>query len=293
MTALQAEAFVVPQPSDPAELVPELTRLALASACKAEFRGRALALLACALPYDRGVWEEIPPFGELRVLYPGVSLVGVPDGAAQAPACVLSEAGVGDDAAARLDECTARAEGPRAILRLDLERFGRTRAVLTVERGGGAFGVRDVDWLRALLPTLILADEGTAASAGPSRALTPREADLVEYLRLGYTNAQIALATGRSVAAVRNLLVRIFDKTGVRTRAQLVGGPIMTSGLTRREREIVEKVRVGLTNREIGRDLGISTNTVRNTLARLFEKVGVSTRSELMGALTADGPERA
>ena len=106
------------------------------------------------------------------------------------------------------------------------------------------------------------------------------------------TNAQIALATGRSVAAVRNLLVRIFDKTGVRTRAQLVGGPLTTSGLTRREREIVEKVRVGLTNREIGRDLGISTNTVRNTLARLFEKVGVSTRSELMGALTVEEPDR-
>ena len=167
-----------------------------------------------------------------------------------------------------------------------------TRAVLTLQRGGGAFGARDVDWLRALLPTLILADEGTAASAGPSRALTPREADVVEYVRLGYTNAQIALATGRAVPAVRNLLVRIFDKTGVRTRAQLVGGPLTTSGLTRREREIVEKVRVGLTNREIGRDLGISTNTVRNTLARLFEKVGVSTRSELMGALTVEEPDR-
>ena len=49
MTAVQAEAFVAPQPSDPTELVPALTRLALASACKAEFRGRALALLSCAL----------------------------------------------------------------------------------------------------------------------------------------------------------------------------------------------------------------------------------------------------
>jgi len=290
MTAVQAEAFVGPQPSDPAELVPELTRLALASACKAEFRGRALALLSCALPFDRAVWEEVQPFGDLRVLYPGVSWMGAEDGAPRVPACVVSGAAAGEVA---VGERAARGEGPRAILRLDLERFGRTRAVLTLERGGGAFGARDVDWLRALLPTLILADEGTAATAGPSRALTPREADLVEYLRLGYTNAQIALATGRSVAAVRNLLVRIFDKTGVRTRAQLVGGPLTTSGLTRREREIVEKVRVGLTNREIGRDLGISTNTVRNTLARLFEKVGVSTRSELMGALTADDPEHA
>ncbi len=292
MTAVQAEALVAPERSDPTEIVPELTRLGLASACKAEFRGRALALLSCALPFDRAVWEEVSPFGDLRVVYPGVSWAGEQDGPARGPACLVSDPScLGDGEAG--GEQGARGEGPRAILRLDLVRFGRTRAVLTVERGGGAFGARDVDWLRALLPTLILADEGTAASAGPSRALTPREADVVEYVRLGYTNAQIALATGRSVAAVRNLLVRIFDKTGVRTRAQLVGGPLTTSGLTRREREIVEKVRVGLTNREIGRDLGISTNTVRNTLARLFEKVGVSTRSELMGALTGDDPERA
>jgi DNA-binding CsgD family transcriptional regulator len=222
MTAVQAEAFVAPQPSDPAELVPELTRLALASACKAEFRGRALALLSCALPFDRAVWEEVAPFGDFRVLYPGVSWVDGRAEAAQGPACLVPGPDSSGDGGA--GEQRSGGEGPRAILRLDLVRFGRTRAVLTVERGGGAFGAREVDWLRALLPTLILADEGTAASAGPSRALTPREADVVEYVRLGYTNAQIALATGRSVPAVRNLLVRIFDKTGVRTRAQLVGG---------------------------------------------------------------------
>jgi DNA-binding CsgD family transcriptional regulator len=297
MTALQAEAFAAPERPDASELVPELTRLALASACKAEFRCRALALLSRALPFDRAVWQEVPPFGDFRVVYPGVSWVGGRDGEARAPACVVAETGqdVGEGAgevAFPGEEQRARVDRARAVLRLDLERFGRTRAILTVERGGEAFGARDVDWLRTLLPTLILADEGTAASAGPSRALTPREADVVEYVRLGYTNAQIGLATGRSVSAVRNLLVRIFDKTGVRTRAQLVGGPLITSGLTRREREIVEKLRVGLTNREIGRDLGISANTVRNTLARLFEKVGVSTRSELIGALSADDPEK-
>src|SRR5690348_9328939 len=222
MTALQAEVLIAPERPDAAELVPELTRLALASACKAEFRGRALALLSRTLPFDRAVWEEVPPFGDFRVVYPGVSCVGGRDGEALAPACVVPETGQDvDEGAGEVapgEEQRARADRARAVLRLDLERFGRTRAVLTVERGGEAFGARDVDWLRTLLPTLILADEGTAASTGPSRALTPREADLVEYVRLGYTNAQIGLATGRSVSAVRNLLVRIFDKTGVRTR---------------------------------------------------------------------------
>jgi DNA-binding CsgD family transcriptional regulator len=257
-----ASAVRVLAPRRP-EVVSELTRLALAASGRPEFRACALALLARTLPCDRAAWEALPPFGELRVEFPpgragGSSLRAV------------------------------RAAGAR--LRLELERFGRIRAVLTLERDGGVFGARDVDWLRTLLPTLTLADEGTAGSADVPRvrALNSREAEVVDYVRLGYTNAQIALATGRSVAAVRNLLARVFDKRGVRTRAQLVDGPLETAGLTRREREIVEHLRAGLTNREIGEALGISVNTVRNTLARLFEKVGVSTRSELMGALTAD-----
>src|SRR5262249_53182946 len=214
----------------------QLTRLALACDSRAEFRGRALALLSETLPFDGGAWQEVSPFGELRVELPRSRRV---------PA----SAGLG----------------------LEVGRVRRRRAVLTPRRGGGAFGAGDVDWLRTLLPTLILADEGVARSPGSTRPrpLTPRESDVVEYVRLGYTNAQIALATGRSVSAVRNLLVRVFDKTGVRTRAQLVGGPLSTSGLTRREREIVEKLRTGLTNPEIAPPLGISANTVRNTLARL------------------------
>lgn len=52
-------------------------------------------------------------------------------------------------------------------------------------------------------------------------------------------------------------------------------------GLTPREAELVELVARGLQNAEIGLLLGVSTNTVRNTLVRVFEKAGVTTRSEL------------
>jgi DNA-binding CsgD family transcriptional regulator len=255
-----------PSRPEPTELISQLTRLALACDSRAEFRGRALALLSRTLPFDGGAWQEVPPFGEFRVELPRRRRA-------------LAEAPQAD-----------RRPSASAVVCLELERFGRIRAVLTLEREGGAFGAGDVDWLRTLLPTLVLADEGVARSPGSTRPrpLTPREADVVEYVRLGYTNAQIGLATGRSVSAVRNLLVRVFDKTGVRTRTQLVTGTLAMNGLTRRERDIVEHLRRGLTNREIGLALGISTNTVRNTLARLFDKVGVSTRSELMGALATE-----
>lgn len=253
-----AQLIDAPRPSEPVELVAVITRLALRSECRATFRSAAMVVIAELVPFGRAAWIEAPPFGDLRTEVPGVPNV----------------------------RPHAVGAAPQGLLRLELKRFGRLRATLILEREDRQFSAEEVQALTELLPTLVLADEVTgAASATPVRALSPRESEIVEYVRLGYTNAQIALATGRSVSAVRNLLVRIFDKTGVHSRAQLVLGPVATRRLTPREREVLEHLRSGLTNREIGRVLGISVNTVRNTLARMFEKVGVCTRSELVGAL--------
>jgi DNA-binding NarL/FixJ family response regulator len=64
------------------------------------------------------------------------------------------------------------------------------------------------------------------------------------------------------------------------------GGPdpdrARIASLTRREREIVEVVASGGTNRQIGKQLFISEATVRHHLYAIFEKLGVSTRGELM-----------
>jgi DNA-binding CsgD family transcriptional regulator len=56
-------------------------------------------------------------------------------------------------------------------------------------------------------------------------------------------------------------------------------------GLSPREREIVDLIVLGYTNPEIATALGTSPNTVRNQLAKLYRKLGVSTRSEMLGVL--------
>lgn len=56
--------------------------------------------------------------------------------------------------------------------------------------------------------------------------------------------------------------------------------------LTAREREIVRLVATGLTNREIAEQLVISTGTVRTHLARVYEKLGVHTRTAAVAAAT-------
>jgi two-component system nitrate/nitrite response regulator NarL len=52
--------------------------------------------------------------------------------------------------------------------------------------------------------------------------------------------------------------------------------------ITRRERDVVQWVSEGLTNREIAGKLGLSENTVKNYLFRIFDKLGVSSRVELI-----------
>jgi len=60
-------------------------------------------------------------------------------------------------------------------------------------------------------------------------------------------------------------------------------------GLTPRELEVARLVAAGLNNIEIGRCLGISRNTVKETLKRIFRKVDVDSRAEMVARLTHAG----
>jgi DNA-binding NarL/FixJ family response regulator len=52
--------------------------------------------------------------------------------------------------------------------------------------------------------------------------------------------------------------------------------------VTPREEQVVALVAEGLSNREIAQELALSENTVKKYLFRIFEKLGISTRVELV-----------
>ena len=68
-----------------------------------------------------------------------------------------------------------------------------------------------------------------------------------------------------------------------RATAALMAGrnqPPPAASLTRREREVVALVAEGLSNKQIGRRLGICEKTVKTHLTNTFHQIGVTSRTE-------------
>ena len=58
--------------------------------------------------------------------------------------------------------------------------------------------------------------------------------------------------------------------------------PTVENRVTKREGDVVRLAVEGLSNREIARELGLTEHTVKNYLFRVFDKLGVSNRVELV-----------
>src|SRR5271154_2427214 len=78
-------------------------------------------------------------------------------------------------------------------------------------------------------------------------------------------------------ALANSPLVRAIDHKGIEL-------------LSARERQVIQHLASGLSNREIAHTLGLSPHTVKNYLFRIFDKLGVSSRTELL-YLTMNNPQ--
>ena len=89
----------------------------------------------------------------------------------------------------------------------------------------------------------------------------------------------------RVVSRVEECLERDAREREARARREAIAGRM--AQLTQREREVLELVVAGRTNREIGEALAISVKTVEAHRARLMEKLAVDSLAGLVQAVVA------
>ncbi|HXF74084.1 MAG TPA: response regulator transcription factor [Actinomycetota bacterium] len=85
-------------------------------------------------------------------------------------------------------------------------------------------------------------------------------------------------------AVIHPLLTRAFIE-----EVQLADKRPAAAPLSRREKEILQKVAYGATTKEVARDLGISPHTVKTHLERIFEKLGANDRAQAVAIAIRSG----
>ncbi|MEU2180885.1 response regulator transcription factor [Streptomyces thermolilacinus] len=167
-----------------------------------------------------------------------------------------------------LGEASGGVEGVRLALRLDPD---VVLMDLRMPAGSGVEAIAELSRLGARAKVLVLTTYDTASDTIPAIEAGATGYLLKDAPREDLFAAVRAAAEGRTVLspAVASRLV-----SAVRKPAVPAGGT-----LSAREREVVELVAKGMSNREIARELFISEATVKTHLTHLYGKLGVKDRA--------------
>jgi DNA-binding NarL/FixJ family response regulator len=198
-----------------------------------------------------------------------------------------------------VDDHPVVAEGTAAILRgqPDLDVVGVATSIGPA-RASGLLDPRTVDVV--LLDLRLGADSGLGLLAGRSPTAPagrgasgelPAVIVLTAYDYPQYVEAALQLGAAGFVLKTAPLsdLVEAIRRVAAGGLAFAVRPGSTTVRLTRREHDVVRLVAEGRTNDEIGATLGIGTKTVETHLARLFERLGVGSRTELATRAVREG----
>ncbi|MEO3925807.1 response regulator transcription factor [Micromonosporaceae bacterium B7E4] len=174
---------------------------------------------------------------------------------------VVAEAGDGADALRR-----ARESRPDVVL-MDIRMPGMDGLAATRELAGTADGPRVLVLTTFDLDAYVF--EALQAGASGFLLKDAQPADLLAAIRV------VAAGEGMLAPAVTRRLIDSFV-----TGRLLVPPPAATvlETLTMREREVFERVAGGLSNAEIGAELGVATGTVKAHVNALLAKLGVRDR---------------
>jgi len=165
--------------------------------------------------------------------------------------------------------------------------------------GEAADGAEAVRLARSLLPDIVLMDllmpgmDGREATVAIRSELPDVEVvaltsvlddeSVIEVLRAGAIGYLLKSAEAddlrRALRAAARGQVQL-DPAAAAGLVREVRSPPPVEPLTERETEVMSLLALGLANKEIGRDLGISEDTVKTHVSRILGKLGARSRTQ-------------
>ena len=173
---------------------------------------------------------------------------------------VIAEAGTVREAMAALSRADASGDLPHVVL-MDL--------VLPETDG-----IEGISMIRARYPGVRVVAMTSFSEA--ERVQAALAAGAAGYLLKDAEPDEVAMA----VRAARRGEVHLDPGVVGRLTGALTGSNTGVAGLSPREREVLKLVAEGLSNREIGRRLGISERTARTHVSNILPKIQVSSRTQ-------------
>jgi two-component system, NarL family, nitrate/nitrite response regulator NarL len=185
---------------------------------------------------------------------------------------VVGEAGTGEDTVR-----VVRSVRPDLLL-LDL----------SMPRMSGLEALRELDACREGIRTILLAGTIDRAHLLTAVHLGVRGLLLKDVTTELLFEAMVSVMAGQCWLE-QTLVTHLLETVRPLIEMSAVGGGKFAYGLTPRERQVLEMVVAGHANKEIARACSVSEQTIKHHLTRVFDKVGASSRVELVMVATRSG----
>jgi DNA-binding CsgD family transcriptional regulator len=217
------------------------------------YRGAVLSAVGAVVPFDAALYHALSP----RVPLETAVILGVD------PAVVARSTSRWDDVAVELAPLRARADAELVASPEEVFR-PKSRGRATLARLLRPYGMRSLAVVHLVVRDAVHA--AVVLMAARRNAFGERELSLLRELAPSMAAGDAlheALDGAPRATSTRRLVCR-------------------DERLTARQREIVERVAMGLSNAEIATGLGLSPNTVRNQLARVFARLEANNRADVV-----------
>jgi FixJ family two-component response regulator len=141
---------------------------------------------------------------------------------------------------------------------------------------GGLVVPRELKARRIGLPVIVLGD----AKGNVTFAVQVMKAGAVDFLPIPYGSDQLLAAVAAGAASTREADEQNQEADQARLRI---------AELSEREREVLAGLLAGKTNKEIGRDIGLSPRTIETYRAHVMQRLGARTLPQAVLIATSAG----